>query len=181
MHALRLLFWDVFWLTLSAGPAPSPLYYPGGEQNQQGNWHPPLPLGKQPFTGSGHTEPAKREASRCPENSSYPAPDWPAGLSSLACMLAWVLGLRRQSSPRRRQMTPHLCMCFYFQTLKLILVGLQLPDTAKSRGRGYVESLDLHLTSRAGPSKSFQVLQPQPCVVQRNSVCFTALFVGLNE
>ena len=97
-------------------------------------------------------------------------------------LLAWVLGLRGQNSPRKRKMAPQLWMCFYFQTLKLILVALQLPDTAKSCRRGYVGSLNLCLTSRAGLSMAFPIFQPWPCcIVRRNNVCFTTLFVALNE
>lgn len=123
------------------------------------------------------TEMPKREASHCPD-SSYPAlrhACWPEQLSLDA---APVLRLSGQRSPRRRQMAPRLCMCFYSQTLKLPWVGLQLPDTAKCRGRRHVESLD----ERTGLSKSFPPLQSQPCCVVRGSrVCFTILLVGLNE
>ena len=45
-----------------------------------------------------------------------------------------------------------------------------------------MESLNLCLTSNAGHSMAFQIFQPQPCgVVRRNTVCFTTLFVALNE
>lgn len=50
-------------------------------------------------------------------------------------------------------MARRFCVCFYFQTPELMLVGLQLPDTGKRPGRGRVESLHLRLTSSAGLSK----------------------------